>query len=264
MFSNQFFESALVALLALDYPTLVIIRRDHALIFNRSDNPGRGILWASCACRVAPMVNPDPNRTRFATLAGVGCSPISAMNPSAQRILGAVLGAAAAGGDGPWRAKSVLLAFLVVLVGLGLWVRDAVKGPPPPVTQHTTVLTGQSASSAGWDFTRPIPGYARVCASYIGGFFIGWAIRRFVRLALGLVALAALLVGLCKYMGCDAAPAETEVKERAAWVQREAETATGYLKGLLPSTSAGAVGVFLGFRRKGRVIAPAGNQSSAG
>ena len=44
MCSNQFFKSAGVALLALDYPTLVLIRRDHALFFTGSDNPGRGIL----------------------------------------------------------------------------------------------------------------------------------------------------------------------------------------------------------------------------
>jgi hypothetical protein len=44
MFSNQSFKSALVAVLALDYPPSVIIRRGHALIFNRYDKPGRGIL----------------------------------------------------------------------------------------------------------------------------------------------------------------------------------------------------------------------------
>jgi hypothetical protein len=44
MVSNQSFKSAVVAVLALDYPTSIIIRRGHALIFNRYDKPGRGIL----------------------------------------------------------------------------------------------------------------------------------------------------------------------------------------------------------------------------
>jgi hypothetical protein len=44
MFSDQSFKSALVAVLALGYSPSVIIRRDHALLFNKYDNPGRGIL----------------------------------------------------------------------------------------------------------------------------------------------------------------------------------------------------------------------------
>jgi hypothetical protein len=44
MVSYQSFKSALVAVLALDYPPSVFIRSDHAFIFNSYDNPGRGIL----------------------------------------------------------------------------------------------------------------------------------------------------------------------------------------------------------------------------
>ena len=55
------------------------------------------------------------------------------MNALGQRILGAVFGAAAAGGDDPWRARTVLLALFVVVVGLGFWVRDAAKGPRHPL-----------------------------------------------------------------------------------------------------------------------------------
>jgi uncharacterized membrane protein (Fun14 family) len=182
------------------------------------------------------------------------------MNPVAQRIVGAVFGAAAAGGDGPWRSETVLLALLAVLVGSGLWVRDAVKGAPLPTPAHAAASVEQSASSGSWDFSRPVPGYVRVCASYIGGFFIGWAFRRFVRLALALLALAVLLVGLGKYAGCNTAPVETKVKERATWVEHEAATARDYLKGLLPSTSAGAVGAFLGLRRKDKRVAPEAGQ----
>ena len=186
------------------------------------------------------------------------------MNPLVQRILGSVLGAAAAGGDGPWRARTILLALVVVVAGLGLWVRDSAKGPPPPTPAHVAMSPGQPASVGSWDFARPVPGYVRVCASYIGGFFIGWAFRRFLRLALALAALAVLLAGLGKYAGCNIAPAETEVKERAAWVQHEAADARDYLKGLLPSTSAGAVGAFLGFRRRGKRVAPEPDQQAPG
>jgi uncharacterized membrane protein (Fun14 family) len=178
------------------------------------------------------------------------------MSPLVQRILAPLFGAAAASGDGPWRAKTVLLALFVVLVGFGFWARDIAKGPPPPASTHVTALDDRPASGSGWDFSRPFPGYVRICVSYIGGFFIGWAFRRFIRLALALAALAVLLLGIGKYAGWNMAPAETKVKERAKWVQHEAATASDDLKHLLPSASAGAVGAFLGFRRKGKPIAP--------
>ena len=185
------------------------------------------------------------------------------MNLLAQRILSPVLGAAVASGDGPWRARTVHLALFVVLVGLGLWVHEAAKGPPSLAPAVVTTPAEQEAADGGWDFTRPVPGYVQVCVSYIGGFFVGWAFRRFLRLALALGTLAVLLVGLGKYAGWNTSPAETEVKERAVWVQHEATAAKDYLRGLLPSTSAGAVGAFLGFRRKGKPVAPETGQATS-
>ena len=75
-------------------------------------------------------------------------------------------------------------------------------------------------------------------------------------MALALGALALVLVGLGKHAGWNTSRAETEVKERTKWVKHEATAARDYLEGLLPSTSAGAVGAFLGFRRKSKVGAP--------
>jgi uncharacterized membrane protein (Fun14 family) len=186
------------------------------------------------------------------------------MNPLVQRSVSSVFGAAVASGDGPWRARTVHLALLVVVVGLGFWVRDVAKGSPSPAPVHVAPASEPPASKSGWDFTRPVPGYVQVCASYIGGFFIGWAFRRFIRLALALAALAVLLVGLGKYAGWNTAPAETKVKESATWVQHEAAAGREYFQHLLPSASAGAVGAFLGFRRKGKPIAPEADQPAPG
>jgi len=173
-----------------------------------------------------------------------------------QRVLGPVLGAAVASGDGPWRAKTVHLALFVVMVGLGFWLHDAAKGPPLPARVGVTTLAHEAASGGGWDFARPVPGYVQVFASYIGGFFIGWALRRFLRLALAVGTLALLLVGLGKYAGWNTSPAETDVKERAVWVRHEATVTKDYLKGLLPSTSAAALGTLLGLRRRSKPVAP--------
>jgi len=158
--------------------------------------------------------------------------------------------------DGPWRARTVHLALFIVVIGLGFWVHGATKGAPPPAPAGMTRPAQRVARGGGWDFARPVPGYVKVCASYMSGFFIGWAFRRFLGVALTLGALAVVLVGLGKYAGWNVSPAETEVKERTTWVKHEATAAKDYLEGLLPSTSAGAVGAFLGFRRKSRVGAP--------
>jgi hypothetical protein len=147
--------------------------------------------------------------------------PLSTMNPQLQRILAPVLGAAAASGDGPWRAKTVHLALLVVLVGLGFWVHDVSQSLPPPTHVRATITAEQAASGSSWDFTRPVPGYVRVCASYIGGFFIGWVFRRFIHVALALVALAVLLAGLGKtWAGTPPRPRPKSKREQRGSVTR--------------------------------------------
>ena len=155
-----------------------------------------------------------------------------------QRVTNTAVGADVMSGDGPWRAKTVWLALLAIFAGLGLWLRTA------------------SSSDPAWDFSRPLPKYVYLAASYIGGFCIGWAFRRFIRLALVLGIVALVLVSFGKYAGWNLTPMETKVKTGATWVRSEASTAKDYLQGLLPSVSAGAVGAFLGWRRKGRVSAP--------
>ena len=103
----------------------------------------------------------------------------------------------------------------------------------------------QETSPGGWDFSRPLPGPVRVCASYIGGFIIGWVFRSVIHMVLALAGAVLLLVGLGKFAGCNTTPAETEVKTSSALVQHEATVARNYLKALLPSASAGALGTFL-------------------
>ena len=151
--------------------------------------------------------------------------------------------------NAPWRAKSVLLALIVVLAGGALWIRTALKGQPA-VQQQNTMTSANNQSNQNSSFNQRLPLTVRAGLSYIGGFLIGWTFRRFIRIAVALTGLVLLLVGLGKYAGCDIAPTQAKVKEGSAFVQREAKVAREYLKRLLPLASAGAVGTFLGFRRK--------------
>ena len=77
-------------------------------------------------------------------------------------------------GDRPWRAKTVLAAIIVALMGLGLWFSDAVKGHPaagPGITASDTGSPGTTRAQSNW--SKPVPGYVRMCVSYVGGFLIG-------------------------------------------------------------------------------------------
>jgi uncharacterized membrane protein (Fun14 family) len=174
-----------------------------------------------------------------------------------QRLFAAVPGGFGVGtGDGPWRAKTVLAAAAVALMGLGLWFSDAVKGRPatgPGITTSDTGSPGVSGAQSNW--SKPVPGYVRVCVSYVGGFFLGWAFRRFLKMAVAGTVLIIALLALGRHVGCDTTGVQEEVKQSSAWVRYEAVETRNYLKGLLPSAAAGGTGVFFGFRRKRKTTA---------
>ena len=179
------------------------------------------------------------------------------MNFFSQRLFAAVPGVFSGGtGDGPWRAKTVLAAAAVALMGLGLWFSDAVKGRPaagPGITASDTGSPGASGAPANW--SKPVPGYVRICVSYVGGFFIGWAFRRFLKVAVAGAVLLVALLALGRHFGCDTTRVQEQVKQSSAWIQHETTETRDYLKGLLPSAAAGGTGVFFGFRRNRKTTA---------
>ena len=85
--------------------------------------------------------------------------------PSSQGIAAALLA------DAPWRANSVVAAGATMATGLAAWVADYADSPV----------------------------FAQLGGSYIGGFFIGWAFRRFLKMAAlivgGIFAAIAVLKG---------------------------------------------------------------------
>jgi uncharacterized membrane protein (Fun14 family) len=95
----------------------------------------------------------------------------------------------------------------------------------------------------------------RICVSYVGGFFIGWAFRRFLKAAVACAVLIIALLALGRHVGWDTTRAQEQVKRSSAWVQREATETRDHLKGLLPSAAAGGIGVFFGFRRNRKTTA---------
>ena len=167
-------------------------------------------------------------------------------------------------GDGPWRAKSVLAALAVVVVGLGFWCSDLKNGPPQSETNSATVNasgvtspdTAGTPAGSHWNWSKPFPFSVRLGVSYVAGYCIGWFFRKLTRLIMVVIALAIALLAYGKHAGCNVTQAQEQVKRGGEWAQREATTAGSYLLHMLPSATAGGTGIFLGFRRRGQAAAP--------
>ena len=126
--------------------------------------------------------------------------------------------------DAPWNAKSVIAAGLVTAGSLASWVADYSS-----------------------------PAVAGIAGSYLAGFFLGWASRRFLRVAA--LITGGLLAGIAVleetgWIDLDWASVEAQISHAVAAAQQGAQGLKHILSGYLPSTGAGAVGMFFGFRKK--------------
>ena len=168
-------------------------------------------------------------------------------------------------GDGPWRSKSVLAALAAVLTGMGLWFAEIKNGPPlnaeDSATTNAPAITSLDPTSpppvgTQWNWSKPFPGYVPAGASYVAAYCIGWVFRRLLRIILVISVLVLALLGLGKFAGWDLKHTQEQIKRGGAWARHEATTEKDYLKSLLPSATAGGIGIFMGFRRRNRAVAP--------
>lgn len=159
----------------------------------------------------------------------------------------------------PWQAKTVWVALALMLFGAGLWIKDRASRDNPAIPAPTggsqfsdSAATG--TPSAGQRKLAPsAPATFRFGASYLGGFFLGWTLRRFLKLTLVLSGAAFVLIALARKFGwfeVDWAAVEGHVRHSLAWLQGEAGAFKEFITGYLPSAGAAGVGMFLGFRRK--------------
>jgi uncharacterized membrane protein (Fun14 family) len=126
--------------------------------------------------------------------------------------------------DPPWNAKSFLGAGATTIAGLGAWMNDMMS-----------------------------PALARGGASFMGGFLLGWAIRRAVKLAVIVAGILFTLLVAIKMTGAinlDWTAIEANISHSLAWVQGKAEGFKEVLTGYLPSAGAGGAGTYFGFRKK--------------
>jgi uncharacterized membrane protein (Fun14 family) len=126
--------------------------------------------------------------------------------------------------DPPWAAKSFLAVAAATIGGLASWIGN-----------YTS------------------PALAQIGGSYLGGFLIGWAFRRFLRVAAMLVAAVLACMAAMKATGwidVDWSALEAQISRTVQWLHGEAEGFKNVLSGFLPSAGAAGAGSFFGFRKK--------------
>ena len=164
---------------------------------------------------------------------------------------------AGAGQNPPWKAKTVWIAVLLVILGCYFWVKDAASTPTPRA--DTPGKTGFAADSPGNGKSPAVsgkpqsPATFRLGVSYLGGFFLGWGLRRFLKLTLLLSGALIILIAMGKKLGwvdLDWAAVEAHVRSSSSWLSGEAASLKTFFTGYLPSAGAAGIGAFFGFRRK--------------
>lgn len=126
--------------------------------------------------------------------------------------------------DAPWKAKSFMAAGAATAGGVASWLGDMTS-----------------------------PAVARMGASYLGGFLIGWLFHRFLKIAAIAAGIALACIGALKGTGwidLDWAAVEQQINDGMASLHHGAEGLKELLSGYLPSAGAAGAGSFFGFRKK--------------
>lgn len=126
--------------------------------------------------------------------------------------------------DPPWAAKSFMAASATTVAGVGAWLSDMMS-----------------------------PALARGGASFIGGFLVGWAFRKTLKIALIITLSLAALVAILKTTGwihLEWNLIQSDVNRTLDWARGQAQSLKEVAVGYLPSAGAGVAGAFFGFRNK--------------
>jgi uncharacterized membrane protein (Fun14 family) len=156
-------------------------------------------------------------------------------------------------GNPPWRAKTLWVASGLALLGLILWVAVPKEGPPPSAPGGQTSLAQASGEAVATQVHswQGSPALFRFGLSYIAGFFLGYGLRRFVKITVLLCLLAVGAVFVVQHFGWvqfDWAGIQSHVSESFAWLRGQAEAIKVFIMGYVPSAAAAGVGLLFGAR----------------
>ena len=150
-----------------------------------------------------------------------------------------------------------MLAAVLSAIGLGLWGYAVATRPSGVRAPDSTGAAGLVASGVE---TKPEPRLvdragpvmSKFGLSFLAGFGLGFASRKFLRWTLLLAAIAGAGLYAAHRMGwinLSSSDIERHVSEGVQMAQGQAGKVKDFVSGYLPSAAAGAVGAFIGFRR---------------
>jgi len=156
-------------------------------------------------------------------------------------------------GNPPWQAKTLWVAAGLTLLGLVLWVAIPKQAPPAsaPAGQASLAQASGEAVAAQVHSMQGSPALFRFGLSYMAGFFLGYGLRRFLKVTIVLSLIAAGAVFLMRKAGwieLDWSSLETHLTDSFAWLRGQVEALKVFITGYVPSAAAAGVGIVLGAR----------------
>lgn len=169
-----------------------------------------------------------------------------------------------------WRSRPMVMAGLVTVVGLVLWIMGVVLAEPAQsggaasgaAGGLVSALTDRSTPEASADpgsTSRQLgfggaagPLFAKLGGSFMIAFAVGYAFRKFLKLAIligGVIAIGVFAMQRAGVASIDWASVQQHVSDSFAWLRGEAEGFRTLVAGALPSAAAAGFGLFMGFRR---------------
>jgi uncharacterized membrane protein (Fun14 family) len=164
----------------------------------------------------------------------------------------------------PWTSKTLILAAIigaigVVLSGYAYATRPAVQTTGGGVgdSAMTTGLSAKGPGAPAQTFEQRIvdragPFMSKFGLSFVAGFFLGYAFKRFVKITALVTGIALLGLFAAQKAGLITMPwnqVQEQLQSGVGWATEHAAAYRDAAKTYLPSGVAGAVGIFMGFRR---------------
>ncbi len=155
-----------------------------------------------------------------------------------------------------WRRGLLGLAITTTLGGTALWIYALVTAPKAGTGVAGVAGLTEGGGGAAVVDERLIaaagPAVARFGGSFIVGYCLGFAFRKFLKLTALLVGVAVVgAYALHRFQIVDLSPDQItdHVQRGLEWARGEAGQFKAFLLGYVPSGFAAAVGGFFGFRR---------------
>jgi uncharacterized membrane protein (Fun14 family) len=151
-------------------------------------------------------------------------------------------------------AKSLWLAAGITMIGLLLWVTTPAHEPPSPAPPEDEGELAQASGDAVASTVHSVqgtPSVFRFGMSYIAGFFLGYGLKRFLKVTLLVLAVMGILLFVLHQTGAlqlEWARIHAHANESLGWLTGQAEALKSFLAGYIPSTASGGVGVLMGMR----------------